>query len=267
MMASGRNWYRFSRKLSQAFPRWQFLLVDIRNHGDSTLPARGIAKPPHSLTACAQDLDNVMKAFNEQEQFEHKIDALSGHSFGGKVALEYTRIADSPPPQVWVLDTYPTKLDEGSQIPGSFQEHTVSQIISILKTIEFPENARVSWLEQKLLSLGLSKTTAAWMTTNARYDDASNKLVWRFNLDAMQEMYESYKNSCMWELLESPPAGTTINYVRAANSSRWTPDILERFAQIQHDHTRLLTLENSGHWVHVDNPEGLFAMMESTFGG
>jgi pimeloyl-ACP methyl ester carboxylesterase len=43
-----------------------------------------------------------------------------------------------------------------------------------------------------------------------------------------------------------------------------TPDILARFdkvCNVSNERTNLYTLENAGHWVHVDNPDGLMRML------
>jgi pimeloyl-ACP methyl ester carboxylesterase len=104
---------------------------------------------------------------------------------------------------------------------------------------------------------------ASWMTTNLKYTDGKN-MDWKFNLDNIEEMFKSYKQECMWDYLGNPPGDMKIKYVRAEKSNRWTPYILARFDEVcnvSNERTKLYTLENAGHWVHVDNPDGLMRML------
>ena len=72
-----------------------------------------------------------------------------------------------------------------------------------------------------------------------------------------------------WELLQSPPKGTTIHLVRAARSDRWSDadnkELESAVKQTQHNiDTGTLVLHelaDAGHWLHVDNPQGLVQLM------
>lgn len=43
---------------------------------------------------------------------------------------------------------------------------------------------------------------------------------WAFHVKCAQELYESYQESEYWEVAREPPAGVTLNVVRAAKSDR-----------------------------------------------
>lgn len=71
-----------------------------------------------------------------------------------------------------------------------------------------------------------------------------------------------------WPLLEHPPKDMEIAVVRAENSDRWDPDVvqqLESLASREADGSEgkvsLHVLPKSGHWVHVDNPKGLLEIV------
>ena len=71
-----------------------------------------------------------------------------------------------------------------------------------------------------------------------------------------------------WSLLEGPPRGTEISIVRAENSDRWEPDVIQRLERLSsrpRDKSKgklsVHVLPNAGHWVHVDNPKGLLDIM------
>lgn len=67
-----------------------------------------------------------------------------------------------------------------------------------------------------------------------------------------------------WSLLEHPPKGLDIAVVRAENSDRWSPEVLQQLESLankregsENGKVSFHVLPNSGHWVHVDNPTGL----------
>nr|CAD1818242.1 unnamed protein product [Ananas comosus var. bracteatus] len=95
-----KNWGSFARRLAQEFPMWQFLLVDLRCHGDSaSIKKNG----PNTVASAALD---VLKLVLTPR-------VLVGHSFGGKVALSMVEQAAKPlarPVRVWVLDATPGKF-------------------------------------------------------------------------------------------------------------------------------------------------------------
>ena len=94
ILGSGSNWRSFAKRLVAAKPEWRAVLVDLRKHGASQdLP------PPHTLAACASDLVALEKEVG-------RFDGVFGHSFGGKVALEYV-FARKDLEIGWILDSAP----------------------------------------------------------------------------------------------------------------------------------------------------------------
>jgi pimeloyl-ACP methyl ester carboxylesterase len=64
--------------------------------------------------------------------------------------------------------------------------------------------------------------------------------------------------------------GTDIGIVRAKKSDRWYPEILSRLEETVQANTiprqnvgtlSYHVLENAGHWLHVDNPNGLIEIL------
>ncbi|WVZ19459.1 hypothetical protein V8G54_006781 [Vigna mungo] len=65
----------FARRLALEFPTWQFLLVDLRCHGDSaSMKKRG----PHTVASAASDVLKLVRDLRITPR------VLVGHSFGGK---------------------------------------------------------------------------------------------------------------------------------------------------------------------------------------
>ncbi|TVU36270.1 hypothetical protein EJB05_18197, partial [Eragrostis curvula] len=112
----------FAKRLAQEFPMWQFLLVDLRCHGDSaSIKKRG----PHTVASTARDVLKLIVQLRLNPR------VLVGHSFGGKVALSMVEQAAKPlarPVRVWVLDATPGKVRAG----GDGEDHP-AELIEFLR--------------------------------------------------------------------------------------------------------------------------------------
>ncbi|GKV09249.1 hypothetical protein SLEP1_g20776 [Rubroshorea leprosula] len=123
ILGSRKNWGTFARRLAREFPTWQFLLVDLRCHGDSaSINKRG----PHTVASTALD---VLKLIGQLRLTPR---VLVGHSFGGKVVLSMVDQAAKPlarPVRVWVLDATPGKVRSG----GDGEDHPAELICFLSK--------------------------------------------------------------------------------------------------------------------------------------
>jgi pimeloyl-ACP methyl ester carboxylesterase len=122
ILGSRKNWGSFAKRLAQEFPMWQFLLVDLRCHGDSaSLKKRG----PHTVASTALDVLKLVVQLRLTPR------VLVGHSFGGKVALSMVEQAAKPlarPVRAWVLDATPGKVRAG----GDGEDHP-AELIEFLR--------------------------------------------------------------------------------------------------------------------------------------
>lgn len=252
ILGSLKNWRSFARRIVGAWPDWRVVLVDLRNHGDS----HG-APPPHTLAACAADLRALAARLGVEPEL------VVGHSFGGKVALVYGREyeVDSPALRgVWVLDAVPGPAPGGADRRGV---HEVERVIADVRRVAVPVPSREALVE-RLRALGHGDAVARWMTTNLR--PVPGGFAWRFDLDAVEEMLADYAREDLWPYLADPGRRASVDVVRATRSDRWTSDVLERFADLG-PRVRLHTLAGAGHWLHVDDPRGLLAILAAGFGG
>lgn len=265
LLGSGRNWRSFGRTLasylaSNSSSEWRFVLVDLRNHGRSAEIQS--LHPPHDLDNAARDLANLVKVHGWDWP-----DALIGHSLGGKVALQYAQSGArgdygnsmALPKQLWVLDSVPG-------IVGP--EESSGEVERILETLESLPSPILSrkWLVHHMVQLGFSKSLSEWLGTNLK--KSNDHETWAFNLEGAVQMFHSYREKDYWDLLEHPPKGTEISLVWAENSDRWDAHViqrLEKLARKERDESEgkfsLQVLPKSGHWVHVDNPQGLLEII------
>ena len=235
ILGSRRNWASFARALAEARPGWRFVRVDLRGHGDS----RG-APGPHTVRACAEDLARLTQTTGTPQ-------VIIGHSFGGKVALEYGRLNPSGVRHLWALDS--------AIGPGDPNTLGVPQVIETARAMPTPAPDRASvvgWF----LDQGCPQLIARWMTTNLRRQPHGGYR-WRFELDTIEPLLADYWRVDLWPFLEALPFGITAHILRAERSARWTPEIVSRLTSLPGVHTPLL--KDAGHWVQMDNPKGLLA--------
>lgn len=73
----------------------------------------------------------------------------------------------------------------------------------------------------------------------------------------------SYETADLWPLLATPADGVTVSFVKAERSTfRWGGSDEARIQALGH---AVHELPNAGHWVHTDNPGGLFHILAPSF--
>lgn len=241
ILGAGQNFTSFIQKLSRRCPEYRFVLVDLRNHGASSG-----APPPHTVAACADDLLALAAVAGSPS-------LLIGHSFGGKVALEYARRAPPELEAVWVLDSNP-----GPQGPDEHGE--IDTVLRAIRAVPMPASTRadvVSALEERG---GLSRPTAEWLATSVKRTPSG--YVWLYDLDAIEALLADYYALDLWPYLGELRSTPAIHLVIAERSDRFTPALRERALSLPASSgVRCHLLPDSGHWVHVDNPGGLLELM------
>jgi pimeloyl-ACP methyl ester carboxylesterase len=239
ILGSASNWRSFARRLAVLVPGWRIVLVDLRGHGES--PS---GTPPHTVAACSEDLVELARAR------ERSPEILIGHSFGGKVVvLAADRLE---PRQTWVLDS--VLAEEGPRAVAGDED--VVAVIRVLRTIHQPLPTRDA-VRAPLLAAGFSERLAAWTTTNLTR--APDGFRWRFDLDVVEDLLRSYASTDLWSFAEALP--TELHLVRAGRSDRWTPSAITRLDAAAARGVTVDLLPDAGHWVHVDAPDALAALL------
>ncbi|XP_027915188.1 abhydrolase domain-containing protein C22H12.03-like [Vigna unguiculata] len=261
-----KNWGSFARRLALEFPTWQFLLVDLRCHGDSASMKK---TGPHTVASAASDVLKLVRDLRITPR------VLVGHSFGGKVVLSMVDQAAKPlarPVRAWVLDATLGKVRAG----GDGEDHP-AELISFLRTLP-KEISTKQEVVRALIQQGFSNDVAQWVVTNLRPSSSggsqSSSFSWVFDLRGIAEMYQSYEETNLWQLVEDVPRGVHMNFLKAERSlHRWALEDFRRIhaaeevAAEEGGGVEMHVLEDAGHWVHADNPDGLFRILSSSFQG
>lgn len=250
ILGSRNNWRSFARRIVEERPLWRAAVFDLRNHGDS----HG-APPPHTVAACVEDVLASAAVVGEP-------DVVVGHSYGGKIALALARSKPSGLREVWVLDAPP-----GTRSFASGREE-IDRVLAAVSDVPMPIQSRRELVEE-LRRRGLAEPVCQWMTTNLRSvtgeraDAAAGPFVWRFDLAFIPEMLASFGSLDLWPFVESHQGAPRLIMVRGGRSDRWSGDEQSRLvraaaqgAVVEH------VLPAAGHWLHTDDPGGLWALLK-----
>jgi pimeloyl-ACP methyl ester carboxylesterase len=233
---AGRNWASIARSLVSARPEWGIVLVDLRLHGRS----QGFG-PPHTLLACAHDLFELVGDLGKPA------DAILGHSFGGKVAL--MSAGQLTPDQVWVVDSTPSRRSPGG---GAYR------MLQILRRLPGPFESRSEAVEL-LVERQVVPFVAHWMATNLEWRDG--RFRWRLDLDGLEALLDDFFRTDLWDVAEGPPDGTHIHFVKATESDVMPEAECARLENGFLGRGTSLHRVHGGHWIHVDNPDDLLAVL------
>jgi len=241
VFGSGGNFRSLLKTLGAERPDWRFVLVDLRLHGRSLE-----APPPHSLDACADDLAALTR--------ELALDpaAVIGHSFGGKVALTHAARRPRGLGQVWVLDSSP-----GAHTPGD--DHEVVRVLKTLEALGREFDTRETFVDT-LLERSLSPGIAHWLSQNLVRE--ADRYRFRLDMPAIRQLLDDYFKRDLWPVVEHPPPGVELHLVVAERSRRLNEEARARLsARADQRQVHRYTLPDAGHWLHVDNPNGLVALL------
>ena len=236
---AGRNWRTVARHLVHARPGWRVTLVDLRSHGRSPRLA------PHTVAACAADLAGL------EARLDRAADAVLGHSFGGKVALLHARGAGAGRRRYWIVDSAP---GAGRPAGGAWR------MLGVLRRRPGPFASRAEAMAA-VEAEGYSPVVARWMATNVARD-GREEWVWRIDPDEMEAYLRDYFDVDAWDVVEEPPGGVTIHFVKASASSVLDAEAVARIRGAGRRTGRVFLHEvEGGHWINTENPDALVELL------
>lgn len=240
ILGSRANWRSIARKLARQVPGWGMVLVDLRHHGES-LEVGGsntVAQAARDVLATAAEL-------------ARPVDAVLGHSFGGKVALEVLRQAEHPPRATVVVDAMPG--------PASGESDTgTSDVLAALERAPKQYASRAAFIEH-FEGLGFSSSLSAWLAMNLQRPDGDQGVRLPLDLAAIRELLEDYQRVDLWPTVTSAPDGSGLHLIVAGRSATWGSEARTRADGLSG--AKVHRLERAGHWVHADDPDGLLRIL------
>lgn len=229
---TGGNWRGIARKVTTRRPDWGIVLVDLRLHGKSEA-----GEPPHTVAACADDLVALIAELGG-------VQALAGHSFGGKVAMATRARTDLA--QTWSLDASP------SARPGAMTEadNSVVEVLTLMKRLPTQWPRRDDYVAA-IVGEGHSPALAQWLAMNLVPEDGAYVL--RLDLDAITSLLADYYALDLWSAVWEPRGDVEIVI---AEKSRTIDDADRQrlVAPPSHVHVHRIA---AGHWLHMEAPDAV----------
>ncbi|ODS59143.1 MAG: hypothetical protein ABS36_03125 [Acidobacteria bacterium SCN 69-37] len=233
----GRNWAAIARRLAAARPDYACVLLDLPHHGESGPGAHG-----DTVRGQADDV----AAWVEAEGLT--IDAVLGHSFGGKVALALADRWRDRELRVWIVDSTP-----GTRDPSG-SAWSLLHIVRELPTAFPSREAFVTTLTNRGWATGI----AQWMATNL--ERRGETFAWRLDFDVMERLMRDFYATDLWTVIEPPAPGHTFHFIKASDSAVMSDDAVRRVEAAATGRVVLHHLDGS-HWIHAEKPDEVAALL------
>ena len=235
---AGSNWRGIARKLVGRRPDWGVVLADLRQHGRSEPGA-----PPHTLAACAADLRALAEELGG-------VEALAGHSFGGKVVLAAR--PDAAVRQTWVLDASP-----GAR-PGALDDpdNTVARVLALMASLPAAWDRRDDYVAA-IVAAGHDVAFAQWLAMNL-VPGADGRLASRLDLAALRELLVDYYARDLWASAFDPAGGRLDVVIAEASPALSADDRARLDAAPPHVHVHRVA---AGHWLHIAAPDAVVELL------
>jgi pimeloyl-ACP methyl ester carboxylesterase len=308
VLGNKRNWRTPAKTFIQQNPQYSGFTADLRGHGDSNQLSRHSSSngEKNTVRSCAVDLHHLLQSKDLHNHFPQLVSSsladnskfvLCGHSFAGKVVLEYlnhlsqgndnhTSTHSSHGKRrknvaftTFVLDSIPDIFDEHVSEKEQTNPNSVFNVLTIMERApkSYPtKQAAVEYLEKEH---HLSTFISQWLLMNlypVMEIDKNGKQVtkeWRFSYDmnGIMEMFNDFRGLDYWDLLENFNQGNEsvgekgkIVFIRAGKNALWRKGEADsRLTEIcqKNPHVHYVTMPHVGHWLHAEDLLGLLKIM------
>ncbi len=227
------NWDNFGKRFAEL--GFYVIIPDMRNHGQSP------RYETFNYKVMARDVKKVL-------DYEHITRCyVVGHSMGGKIAMMLAFENPQLVERLEVLDISPRKFDHPLQ-------HL--EFIAAMGSVDLRHVKRRADVEEQLEKYHFEKRVLLFLMKNLSYSH-EHGFRWKPYLKSI------YKNIAeISKGLEDKGVydGPTL-FIRGGKSDYIVEKDLP-VMKMQLPNHQLVTLENSGHWIHVDDPEGFLRETE-----
>ena len=221
------NWSTLSKGYAEK--GFSVFTIDLRNHG------RSGHSDVFTYEAMANDLDELM-----QSQSVSSIN-LIGHSMGGKVGMQFALM-------------FPEKLNKLIVVdisPKYYPPHHES-VLAALHSIQLTEQLTRKEAENTLRMSLNDEGTIQFLLKNL-YWETDTKLNWRFGLKEIENNIEQIGAA----LTGTQKIDVETLFLRGERSGYINDEDIQlikaRFSKVE-----IITIPDSGHWVHAENPKVFF---------
>ena len=249
ILGTRANWRGIARRFVEARPEWGAVLIDLREHGDSLgMPT------PHTVSAAAHDVAELERSLGTP------VGGALGHSFGGKVVLEWLRSRHGLRTEAWTVDSSP------SPSVANRDTTATAEVIRTLEALPRHWASREAFIAA-VIGAGQPPPIAQWLAMNLRRPNDGERSFGP-DLDVIRDLVEDYARTDSWDVVDALPTGCTLDIVIGGRSQVFSPSDRARIERVAEQNSRISVhvLEEAGHWVHVDAANPLVALLTSPRG-
>ena len=232
------NWQTLGRRWAA---HYRVVLVDLRNHGRSPHSAE------HTYALMSADLLGLF----DQLALPATATTLLGHSMGGKAAMRFALDHPARLAQLVVVDMAPRVSDMRHQ----------DEILAALHAVDFSRLTSRQEADDALAPHVPEFGIRQFLLKNL-YRRADNTFAWRPNLAAL-----TANMARIGEEIKAPtPFLKPTLFINGGQSSYInTEDKLYGIPAL-FPNSHVATIPNAGHWVHSEEPEQVFELVENFVG-
>jgi pimeloyl-ACP methyl ester carboxylesterase len=246
ILGTRANWRAIARRLVKRRPQWGAILVDLPEHGDSL----GML-PPHTVRAVAEELQEL------QSTLGLPVGGALGHSFGGKVVLEWLRGREGKPTEAWIVDSSPSAVATNGDATAT------AGVIRMLESLPRSWACSDAFV-QAVIDAGQPEPIARWLAMNLQRTEGGAR-VFGPDLEVIRLLVEDYARTDCWDVIEALPERCSLDVVVGGRSGAVSAQDRQRLMAIAGRDRRITVhiVEQASHWVHVDAPDALVRLLTS----
>ncbi len=232
------NWVSIARELADHF---EVYVPDQRNHGAS----------PHTDNHNYELLKDDLNGFMKQQSIEKA--TLLGHSMGGKVAMFFAVDHPEKVENLIVVDISPRSYKDPEQPVPHKVDH--ENLIEALQEVDFSRAENRMDIDMMLAQSVKSQRIRQFLLKNVKRKDQES-FCWKLNLETLKKSLPHIMDGLNAEKVNNGKGikGFPVLFIRGENSDYISdPDfpVIKKIFPV----AEIVTIPNSGHWLHAEQPE------------
>lgn len=222
LFGNSDNWQTHGKRLSEYY---RVIMVDLRNHGHSDW------SEDFSYELMVTDLKELFDDLNLQDAI------LLGHSMGGKVSMLFAQQFPELLEKLIIVDM-------GVKSYPPHHQH----ILEALNTLDLSTINNRSQADEHLSKYINSVGVRQFLLKNIYWIE-KGKMAWRMNIPVLQREMDNILSA-----LDSKECFVQTLFIRGGLSEYILDEDISEIENVFPD-SELITIDDSGHWVHAEQPE------------